>query len=231
MTKITWLGHSAVHVATPKGTSILIDPYISQNPKYPKGYKLPEKIDLVLLTHGHFDHVGDTVSIAKEKGATVIGMFELAAWVQSKGVERAVPMGLGGSYQFEDVTVTLVEAKHSSGIQDGDRMIYGGSPAGLIVAVEGGPILYHAGDTSLFSDMKLIGELYQPQLAMLPIGGHFTMGPREAATAAKWVGAKRVLPLHFGTFPPLVGTPEQLEQHLGGAAEVLKPNAGESLSF
>lgn len=232
-TAITWLGHACVHVQTYQGTSILIDPFIQQNPTFPRDYKLPEKIDLLLITHGHFDHIADALPVAQEHNPTVLGAMELIHWLTGKGMKKGEGMNLGGSFHLRDVTVTMVEAKHSSGIQDGDQMIYGGNPGGFILGIEGGPTLYHAGDTSVFSDMQLTRDLYAPDLAMLPIGGHFTMGPKEAALAAKYLGVNTVLPLHFGTFPVLTGTPEQLEEALRahGATEikVLKVKAGDAI--
>lgn len=228
---VTWLGHATVLIATRKGTNILIDPFIEQNPKFPKGYKLPEKIDLLLLTHGHFDHVADAVAVAKKHNATVIAIYELVAWLQSKGIKEGIGMNIGGSHQHADVTVTLTEARHSSGIQDGDRMIYGGEPAGFVIRIENGPVLYHAGDTSVFSDMQLIRDLHHPEIAMLPIGDHYTMGPKAAALAAKYLGAKTILPIHFGTFPPLTGTPEALEMELAGTGvEVIHTEPGKTVA-
>lgn len=230
-TSVTWLGHATVLIATAKGTQILIDPFIEQNPKFPKGYQLPEKIDLLLLTHGHFDHVADAATVARKHNATVVAIYELVAWLQSKGVKDGVGMNIGGSYRHGDVTITLTEARHSSGIQDGDKVIYGGEPAGFVIAVDNGPVLYHSGDTSLFSDMQLIRELHHPDVAMLPIGDHFTMGPKAAAVATRYLGAKTVLPIHFGTFPPLTGTPETLEKELSGAGvEVLHTSPGKAIS-
>jgi len=227
---VTWLGHATVLIATRKGTNILIDPFIEQNPKYPKGHKLPEKIDLLLLTHGHFDHVADAVSVAKKHTATVVAIYELVAWLQSKGVKEGIGINIGGSHKHADVTVTLTEARHSSGIQDGDTMIYGGEPAGFVIRIENGPVLYHAGDTSVFSDMQLIRELHHPEIAMLPIGDHYTMGPKAAALAAKYLGAKAILPIHFGTFPPLTGTPEALEKELAGTGvEVIHTDPGKTM--
>jgi L-ascorbate metabolism protein UlaG (beta-lactamase superfamily) len=227
---VTWLGHSVVLVETAAGTKVLIDPFMKDNPKFPKDYKLPETLDLILATHGHFDHIGDVISVAKKTGAPVIAMFELAAWFGSKGVKETVPMGYGGSYTHKDVTVTMTQARHSSGIQDGDKIVYGGEPAGFVLTIEDGPVLYHAGDTDVFSDMQLIRDLYAPEIAMLPIGGHFTMDPRGAALAAKFLRVKAVLPLHWGTMPQLAGTPEQLVEHLGDVGvEVLKLSPGESV--
>jgi L-ascorbate metabolism protein UlaG (beta-lactamase superfamily) len=229
-TSITWLGHSFVHVETQVGTSILIDPFMEQNPSFPKGYAMPEKVDLILVTHGHFDHIADAVPLAKKYNSMVVGIFEVAGWLESKGVQKTTGMNIGGSFRFQDIVATMVEAKHSSGISEGDKIIYGGEPAGFVIAVDSGPVLYHSGDTTVFSDMKLIHELYAPEFAMLPIGGHYTMGPREAALAANYLGVKTVLPIHYGTFPPLTGTPTQLETHLKGTGiEVSRVKAGETL--
>lgn len=230
-TVVTWLGHATVQIRTAKGTSILIDPFIEHNPKYPKGHKLPEKIDVILATHGHGDHVADLVAVAEKHDATVVGIVELMGWAESKGVKKTVGMNLGGSWKFQDITVSVVEAKHSSGVDGGGQIIYGGVSIGFVITVEDGPVLYHAGDTSVFLDMQLIRDLYQPQLAMLPIGDHYTMGPKAAALAAKYLGASAVLPIHYGTFPALTGTPEELSKFLEGSGikvEAILP--GESLS-
>jgi L-ascorbate metabolism protein UlaG (beta-lactamase superfamily) len=229
-TTVTWLGHATVLVKTAAGTTILIDPFIEQNPKFPKGFELPEKLDLILATHGHFDHIADVMPVAKKTGAPVVAMYELAGWFESKGVKETIPMGYGGSYTWKDVTLTMTEARHSSGIQDGDKTVYGGEPAGFVLTIENGPVLYHAGDTNVFSDMQLIRDLYAPKFGMLPIGGHFTMDPRGAALAAKFLELDTVLPLHWGTMPQLTGTPEELEKHIGNVGvEVLKMTPGESV--
>jgi L-ascorbate metabolism protein UlaG (beta-lactamase superfamily) len=226
--KITWLGHATVLVETAKGTTLLIDPFIEHNPKYPKGFALPEKIDYILLTHGHGDHISDAAPVAAKHGSTVVAIYELADFVAGQGVASTIGMNLGGTVQLGDVAATMVEAKHSAGAQDGDGTHYVGIAAGYVLALDGGPVLYAAGDTAVFGDMRLIGELYQPEIALLPIGGHFTMGPKEAAIAAQFVGAKTVLPLHFGTFPPLTGTPVQLAALLGSSVEVVDWKPGES---
>jgi L-ascorbate metabolism protein UlaG (beta-lactamase superfamily) len=209
-TRITWLGHATVLVQTAKGTNILIDPFIAQNPKYPSGYVLPEKIDYVLLTHGHGDHMSDAAPVASKHGSTVVAIYELAAYIESKGIKNTLGMNLGGTAQLGDVAATMVEAKHSTATQDEQGTHYVGVAAGFILSVTDGPVLYHAGDTCVFGDMKLIGELYRPEVAMLPIGGFYTMGPKEAAQAVRLLDPQMVLPIHFGTFAPLTGTPAQL---------------------
>jgi len=228
-TRITWLGHSTVLVQTAKGTNVLIDPFIAHNPKYPKGFSLPEKIHYILLTHGHMDHMADTVPMAERHGSTVVAIYELADYVAKKGVTNTIGMNLGGTVELGDVAVTMVEAKHSAGVQDENGTHYAGVAAGYVLTIVDGPVLYHAGDTAVFSDMKLIGELYQPQVAMLPIGGHFTMGPKEAALAVKLLGSTTVLPLHFGTFPPLKGTPDQLAALVGQEVDVARIAPGDSI--
>ncbi len=227
---ITWLGHATVLLVTEKGTTVLIDPFIEHNPKYPKGYKLPDRIDLLLLTHGHMDHIADALPVAKKHGAHSFGMVEMMGWLESKGLKDGVGMNIGGSHTYADVTFTMTEARHSSGITDGDQTVYGGDPAGFVLAIENGPVLYHAGDTAVFSDMQLIRELHHPELAMLPIGDHYTMGPKGAALAAKFLGVKSVLPIHYGTFPALTGTPAALEKELAGTGiEVIHTEPGKTL--
>jgi len=226
-TRITWLGHATVLVQTASGTNILIDPFIAQNPKYPKDFVLPSKIHYILLTHAHGDHMSDAVPVARDHGSTVVAIYELAAYVAGKGIANTIGMNLGGTVQLEDVAATMVEAKHSSALQDEHGTHYAGVAAGFVLSVAGGPVLYHAGDTAVFGDMKLIHDLYRPSVAMLPIGGHFTMGPREAALAARFLEVEVILPLHFGTFPPLKGTPEELAALLDASVEVVRWKPGE----
>lgn len=228
-TRITWLGHATVLVQTPKGTNILIDPFIAQNPKYPKDFALPAKIHYVLATHGHADHISDVVPVAAKHGSTVVAIYELAAYLASKGVTDTIGMNLGGTVQLADVAATMVTAMHSSGAQDETGTHYVGVAAGYVLTVAGGAVLYHAGDTAVFSDMKLIRELYRPEVVMLPIGGHFTMDPREAALAVRFLEPAVVLPLHFGTFPPLKGTPEQLAALVDASVQVVRWTPGESI--
>jgi L-ascorbate metabolism protein UlaG (beta-lactamase superfamily) len=228
-THITWLGHATVLVETGKGANILIDPFIAQNPKYPKDFVLPAKIDYILLTHGHGDHMSDVVPVAAGHGSTVVAIYELAAYVADKGVTQTIGMNLGGTVQLADVAATMVEARHSSAAQDEQGTHYVGVAAGYVLTVADGPVLYHAGDTAVFGDMKLIRELYQPDVAMLPIGGHFTMDPKEAALAVRYLEPKIVLPLHFGTFPPLKGTPEQLAALVDPGVQVVRWTPGDSI--
>jgi L-ascorbate metabolism protein UlaG (beta-lactamase superfamily) len=228
-THITWLGHATVLVQTPKGTNILIDPFIENNPKYPKGFKLPETIQHILLTHGHGDHISDAVPVAKKHKSNVVAIYELAAYIHQQGAETVTGMNIGGTVQLEDVAVTMVEAKHSAGAEGKNGTQYAGVAAGFVLTVTGGPVLYHAGDTTVFGDMKLIRELYHPEIAMLPIGGFYTMGPKEAALAAQFLEPKSILPIHFGTFPPLTGTPDELATQLKGSIEVIRMSPGDSI--
>jgi len=228
-TRITWLGHATVLIQTAKGTNILIDPFIAQNPKYPKNFVLPAKIHYVLATHGHGDHISDVVPVAAKHHSTVVAIYELASYLENKGVAHTIGMNLGGTVQLDDVAATMVDAKHSSAAQDEKGSHYVGIAAGFVLTIANGPVLYHAGDTAVFSDMKLIRELYHPEVAMLPIGGHFTMDPKEAAMAVRFLEPKIVLPLHFGTFPPLKGTPEELAALVDDSVQVARWAPGESI--
>ena len=228
-TRITWLGHATVLVQTPKGTNILIDPFIEHNPKYPRGFKLPEKIQYILLSHGHGDHISDAVPVAKQHNSNVVAIYELAAFVSQQGAPNITGMNIGGTVQLDDVAVTMVEAKHSAGVEGKDGTQYAGVATGFVLTISGGPVLYHAGDTTVFGDMKLIKELYHPEVAILPIGGFYTMGPREAALAAQFLEPKAVLPIHFGTFPPLTGTPDELAALLKDSIEVIRMSPGDTI--
>jgi L-ascorbate metabolism protein UlaG (beta-lactamase superfamily) len=214
--KLTWLGHATFLLETPGKKRVLIDPWITGNPATPEALRDPGDLDLILLSHGHSDHTGDVIRLAKEKQpAGVLAMIELADWLESQGVEKVVGFNKGGSFQSEGITVTLTDAHHSSSVQGPDgSAIYTGEPAGLLISLENGYRIYFAGDTCVFGDMALIGELYQPHLAMLPIGDFFTMGTREAAKAVELLGVKHVLGMHYGTFPALSGTPQGLRDEL-----------------
>ena len=227
-TRITWLGHATVLIQTPKGANLLIDPFIQHNPKYPKDFELPSKLDAILLTHGHGDHMSDAAPVAKEHGTKVVAIYELADYIAGQGVKETVGMNLGGTVTIGDAAVTMVDAKHSSGAQDEKGVHYVGVAAGYVISIEGGPVLYHAGDTCVFGDMTLIHQLYKPTVAMLPIGGFYTMDPKEAAFASGRLKPEVILPIHWGTFPPLVGTPEQLAALVEPGAKVVnwKPGDG-----
>jgi L-ascorbate metabolism protein UlaG (beta-lactamase superfamily) len=229
--KITWLGHATFTVAAPDGKVVLIDPWTVGNPACPPAFRNHPRVDLMLITHGHSDHIGDAIAIAAHHKPQVIAIVEVAAWLASKGVEKVVMMNKGGTVKAGEIEVTMVDAHHSSSIEDDGGLIYGGEPAGFIVKLPGGFTIYHAGDTCAFGDMKLIADLYKPELAMLPIGDHFTMGPREAAHAIRLLGVKHVIPMHYGTFPMLTGTPEALREAARDIANLevhaLKP--GESI--
>jgi len=228
---LTWLGHAAFRITTASGKVILIDPWIQSNPACPEKLKKIEQADTMLITHGHFDHIADAVDLCKRLNPQVVGIFETCAWLESKGVKNTAPMNKGGTQKVGEIEVTMVNAVHSCGIQDGDKIIYGGEACGYVVRLPGGLTIYHAGDTAVFGDMKLIADLYSPELAMLPIGDHFTMGPREAALAIRLLGIKHVIPMHFGTFPALTGNPEALRKATADIPSLeihdLKP--GESL--
>lgn len=229
-TRITWLGHATVFIETPAGTNILIDPFIAHNPKYPKDFVLPSKISYILLTHGHGDHISDAVPVAQKHGSTVVAIYELAAYVGAKGVANTIGMNLGGTVQLDDVAATMVEAKHSAAAQDEHGTHEVGVAAGYVLTIADGSVLYHSGDTAVFGDMQLIRELYEPKIAMLPIGGHYTMGPREAALAVRLLAPEVVLPLHFGTFPPLKGTPQELASLVDSAVKVVDWKPGDEYS-
>ena len=233
-TRITYLGHSAFRLVTAGDEQILIDPFLSQNPQTPDDLKTVGECDTILLTHGHFDHFGDTIEIAQNTGATVVANFEIFSYLQSQGVENAMPLNKGGTAQVGGIKVTATHAFHSSSIQLADgSSIYGGEPAGFVVEFESGFKLYHAGDTSVFGDMQLIAELYAPELALLPIGNQVVMSPFEAAHAARLLGVGHVVPIHYGTFPFIPGTVEEFQQHIGTIApnvEIHAMQPGEDLA-
>jgi len=227
--KLTWLGHATFRIETPNGKTILIDPWVMGNPMCPEKEKSVKKVDIMLCTHGHGDHIGDAVEIAKKHSPNVVGIPELCGWLEKKGVKQTAEMNKGGTQIVDDIKVTMVHADHSYGIQDGDVLIYGGEACGYVVEFANGVKIYHAGDTNVFGDMQIIRELYQPEIVMIPIGDHYTMGPREAAYACKLLKAKTVIPMHFGTFPVLTGRPSEL-QKLVPEVEVREMRPGETIS-
>lgn len=236
-TTFTWSGHSCVEVATPGGKSILIDPWFS-NPRSPRAPDAVDRCDLMIVTHGHFDHFGDCLSIASRTRPAWPAIHELSLWLGRNYAhkDQVIGMNKGGTVGFDGISVTFTHADHSAGDIYGtaEAPIYLGEPVGAVIELENGFRLFHSGDTALFSDLRLIGELYRPEFAMLPIGGHFTMGPREAAMAVEWLGVKHVMPLHYGTFPVLTGTPDDLRRALSergmSDVEVHAPEPGGSVS-
>jgi L-ascorbate metabolism protein UlaG (beta-lactamase superfamily) len=215
MLEITWLGHGTFQLRLESGEVIILDPWTDGNPSYPTGHTI-DRVDAILISHGHFDHIHDAVPLAKRFDPQVVSIFETGKWLESKGVRNVTPMNKGGSQKAGAVTVTMTHAVHSCGIlEDDGSIVYGGEAAGYVLALPDGRRVYFAGDTNVFSDMSLIRELYTPQLAMLPIGDLFTMSPREAALATRLLQPERVIPMHFGTFPPLTGRPSQLQELVG----------------
>jgi L-ascorbate metabolism protein UlaG (beta-lactamase superfamily) len=230
--KITYFGHATFSLTTATGSVGIIDPFITNNPRCPVELKQVKKVDVIFVSHGHGDHIGDLVELAKEHKAKVVGMPELCGWLATKGVEKqGAEMNKGGTQRVGEFSVTMTHAFHSGGIEDGGKIVYGGEAAGLIIRMSGGFTIYHAGDTCVFGDMKLIGELYAPDVAMLPIGDHYTMGAREAAYAVKLLGVKDVIPMHYATFPVLAPSAEEFKKECAGIAgltiHALEP--GESL--
>jgi L-ascorbate metabolism protein UlaG (beta-lactamase superfamily) len=226
-TTLTWLGHASFRLDTASGKRIYVDPFLNGNPKCPESEQTPDRADVVAITHGHGDHVGDAADIAKKHGATVVAPVELAEWLGSKrGVEKTLNPNKGGTVEVDGVKFTLTNAFHSSSNDDGEYM---GEPCGIVVTTDDGKKVYFAGDTCVFGDMQLIGRLYQPDVAVLPIGDHFTMGPKEASLAIELLGVKRVVPCHWGTFGLLTGTPDQLE--VAGDVTVERIEPGDSVTL
>ena len=235
-TVITYLGHSTVLIETPGGRRLIIDPWTTGNPACPAEWKEISrlgKLDVILLTHLHNDHVGDAAEIsAANPEAAVVAIYEACNWLGGKGAKNLFPMNKGGSQTVAGIGISMTHAFHSSSFQEPDgTVVYGGEPAGFILRMENGFTLYAAGDTALYGDMALLKDLYQPEMALLPIGDLFTMGPREAAMAIRLLGVSHVLPIHYATFPVLTGTPEALREHTSDLSDLtihaLKP--GETL--
>jgi L-ascorbate metabolism protein UlaG (beta-lactamase superfamily) len=226
---LTWLGHASFRLDTADGKRLYIDPWLD-NPKCPDAEKEPERCDAIAITHGHSDHVGSTVDLSKKFGPLpIVAMVELKAWLKDKGAQTDDMPGpnKGGTVEAAGVKFTLTNAFHSSGADDG---AYTGEAAGLVAELSDGKKVYFAGDTCVFSDMQLIGRIYSPDVAVLPIGGHFTMDPREAAVACELLGVQRVVPCHYGTFPLLAGTPDELRRQAPGVdIQAIEP--GESITL
>jgi L-ascorbate metabolism protein UlaG (beta-lactamase superfamily) len=227
----TWIGHGTWKARSAKGKDILIDPWVMSNPVAPEPLKEVDSCDLMLITHGHFDHVHDALAIAKAHKPKIVTNHEIGAWLGSKGVDDStiIAGNKGGTVDVDGIKITLVHAEHTCGISDGDQIIYGGEACGLVIEFENGYTIYFAGDTDVFGDMALIAELSRLDAAFLPIGDFYTMGPKRAAKAVSLLGVKTVVPMHFGTFPPLVGRPKALQELVGSGVKVLDIKPGDTV--
>lgn len=225
---ITWYGHSTFVITTPGGKRIVTDPWLEHNPMCPRGMTRITQADVILLSHGHSDHTGDVVAVSRATGAPIVAVYELALWCERKGLQNVQGMGIGGTIKVAGLSVSMVPAVHTSSVVESDETIYLGAPAGFVVRTEDREAFYFAGDTAVFGDMRLIAEMYAPRIAFLPIGGHFTMDPEGAALAATMLGVRQVVPMHYGTFPVLTGTPEQLRSLLDPGVDMLVLTPGQT---
>jgi L-ascorbate metabolism protein UlaG (beta-lactamase superfamily) len=229
---VTWLGHATFLMRSPKGVRILFDPWLTGNPSCPEKASRMTAVDLMLVTHGHSDHTTDAVAIGRATGAVVMAVFELAQWLGKQGLRDVRGMNIGGRAQFRGIDVTMVPAVHSSSVDEGTACRYLGVASGFIIRWENGSVWYFAGDTALFGDMRILRERYSPVVAFLPIGDRYTMGPEDAAIAGEWLGVKRIVPMHYGTFPELTGTPDQLRSHCKPRGiDVLELRPGEAITI
>lgn len=230
--EVTWLGHAALRLTLPDERVVLIDPWLRDNPSCPSDLKEPARCDFLALTHGHDDHINDAARLIERHNPQVIAAFELCAHLGLKSPKgRFSPMNIGGTQEVDGVRFTMTRAYHSSGIDSADGPLYAGMPGGIIVGVEGLASVYHAGDTDVFGDMKLIAELFAPKICVLPIGDCFTMGPAGAALATKMLDPACVIPIHYGTFPVLHGTPDAFRQALPESMRerLIVPKVGASI--
>jgi L-ascorbate metabolism protein UlaG (beta-lactamase superfamily) len=228
---ITWLGHATFLLQTPGGKKILLDPWVTGNPMSPPDAKKLGALDLVLITHGHSDHTGDAVSIGRSSGAQIVAPYEVSVWLGKKGLQNVIGMNPGGTLKVLGLSITMVPAMHSSSVEEDGQIVYLGVATGYVITFEDGLTIYFSGDTSIFGDMRLIGEMYRPQIAFLCIGDLYTMGPEQAAKACELLGVTQVVPMHYGTFPALTGTPATLRELVGPkGVQVLELKPGETAS-
>ena len=224
----TFLGHSTFLFRTTAGRRVIVDPWLETNPVCPPESRRVRELDLMLLTHGHRDHTADAVGLARATGAQVVAPYELAVWLQEKGLKRVTAMNPGGSLSAAGVSITMVPAVHSSSIDEENMPPrYAGLATGYVIRFEHGLTIYYAGDTALFGDMRLIGQIHQPSMAFLPIGDVYTMGPEQAAIACALIGVKEVVPMHYGTFPELTGTPARLRELVPPDVNVIELKPGD----
>jgi len=227
--QITWFGHATFLLKSPGGKRILFDPWVTGNPSAPAAAKKIDALDLMLLTHGHSDHIGDAVAIGRASAAQVVAPFELSVWLQKKGLQNVTGMNPGGTLSALGLSITMVPAVHSSSVEEDGQIVYLGVATGYVIRFEDGLTIYYSGDTSIFGDMRLIGEMYRPQIAFLPIGDFYTMGPEQAAKASEMLGVSQIVPMHYGTFPALTGTPAKLRELVSGrGVQVLELQPGET---
>ena len=232
--ELTWLGHNSFKLVTRSGKTLLLDPWVESNPACPRNLTSFEAMDVMTITHGHADHMADAITLGKKFRPTIVCNWEIHAYLQRKGLTTTAPMNKGGSQSAHGIRFSMVHAIHTSGIEESGQIVAcGGEPCGFVITLEDGTRVYQMGDTAAFSDLALIAEIHEPELALMPIGDLFTMAPREAAIAARLLKPKWIVPTHYGTFPALTGTPAQLEQELkkqGVSAEVIALEPGETLS-
>jgi L-ascorbate metabolism protein UlaG (beta-lactamase superfamily) len=226
--RFTWVGHGTWKIRTAGGKDVLIDPWLTGNPAAPDHLKTVDSLDIMVITHGHGDHIGDAIPVAKATGCKVVTTYEIGNWLGGQGLDagNVIAFAKGGTVEVDGITFTMVHAEHFSSFPDGT---YAGEPVGFVITFENGFKIYFSGDTDVFGDMALIRELDEPQVAFLSVGDFYTMGPRRAVKAIELLGVKTVVPMHFGTFPALHGTPAQLEELAGPGVTVLDIKPGDEI--
>ncbi len=231
---VTWLGHATIQLTLSDGRVILIDPWLTDNPSCPSALKNPPRCDMIFLTHGHGDHIGDVAKLIDRFDSLVVGNFDLCGLLEKQiGKGRFSGMGTGGTQVVDGVSVSLTQAFHSSGVDSPNGPLYGGMPNGVIVTIEDMATVYHAGDTDVFGDMNLIRQLFEPKICILPIGDHFTMGAKGAAIAADLLEPAAILPIHYQTFPLLAQSADDFRDQLAPQwkERLVVPDVGQALPW